>query len=225
MGIFLSVLFFSVGTFFLYFSFYSKVKQKNKDLTDELIKVKDQKNKIASKYRSELEKTKEEHIKDIEKRKFQYEEKRREFAKYFTLLDSFHSKSNELCIDKIQPIIMGLLSEDKAVQRKTMRKYSEDTQATVFELNEEHRKVKAEQNSIRLMASEKIDELLDKLDIEVELATQASSAMIKVLTTKEFWTDQSIIKPYQSELFERGQEVQKIHKALKEQMKLELDEI
>ena len=122
-------------------------------------------------------------------------------------------------------LLWGLLSEDKAVQRNTMIKYSEDTQASVFELNEEHRKVKAEQNSIRLMASEKIDELLDKLDIEVELATQASSAMIHVLTTKEFWTDQSIIKPYQSELFQHGQEVQKIHKALKEQMKLELDEI
>ena len=51
MGIFLSVLFFSVGTFSLYFTFYSKVKQKNKDLTDELIKIKDQKKKIASKYR------------------------------------------------------------------------------------------------------------------------------------------------------------------------------
>ena len=225
MGIFLSTLLFSVGTFSLYFTFYTKVKQKNKSLTDELIKVKEQKKKIAFKYRTELEKTKQAHLDEIEKRKFQYEEKRREFTKYFTLLDSFHSRSNELCVDKVQPIIMDLLSEDKVVQRKTMRKYSEDMQASVSELNEEHQRVKIEQNSIRLMASAKMDELLDQLDIEVELATQASSKMIKVLTTKEFWKDQSIIKPHQSELFQHGQTIQKIHKAIKDQMKLELDEI
>jgi hypothetical protein len=104
-------------------------------------------------------------------------------------------------------------------------KYNEDIQALVFELNEEHLKVKSEQNSIRLIASTKVDELLDGLELAVKLETDGSTEMLKVMFTPEFWIDQTIIAPYQEKLTVHRQDVQLSHNLLKEQMKSELNEI
>jgi hypothetical protein len=92
-------------------------------------------------------------------------------------------------------------------------------------LNEEHLKVKSEQNSIRLIASSEVDTLLDNLEIAVENATDSSTEMLRVMSTPEFWADQSIIAPYQQKSANYGLQVQSSHSALKEQMKQDLNEI
>lgn len=121
--------------------------------------------------------------------------------------------------------LSGYLVEDESIKRQSTVKYNEDVQALVFELNEEHLKVKTEQNSIRLIASPKVDTLLDELEVAVKNATDSSTEMLRVMSTAEFWADQSIIAPYQEKLTAYGQAVQISHNALKEQMKLELHEI
>ncbi len=121
--------------------------------------------------------------------------------------------------------LSGYLEEDESIKNNAIVKYNEDIQALVFELNEEHLKVKSEQNSIRLIASAKVDELLDKLEVAVKNATDSSTEMLKVMSTQEFWADQTIIEPYQEKLGVHGQEAQKSQDYLKEQMKFELNEI
>jgi len=127
--------------------------------------------------------------------------KERNYSKYFALLDEFHGKCNSIFLEKLQPIMTAFLSgyveEDESVKNQAIAKYKEDVQALVFELNEGHLKVKSEQNSIRLIASSKVDSLLDNLEIAVENATDSSAEMLRVMSTPEFWADQSIIAPYQ----------------------------
>tara|TARA_B110000211_G_scaffold106689_2_gene123881 strand:- start:318 stop:560 length:243 start_codon:yes stop_codon:yes gene_type:complete len=76
--------------------------------------------------------------------------------------------------------LSGYVEEDESVKNQAIAKYNEDVQALVFELNEEHLKVKSEQNSIRLIASFKVDSLLDNLEIAVENATDSSAKCLEL---------------------------------------------
>ena len=229
MDVILNILCFSAGVLSIYFTAYLKVKGKNKGLIEDINKLEDEKQKIIAKYRAETEQIKKQHSLDIEKRKFQYEDKRAQFSKYFALLDMFHGKSSAVFLEKFQPImtefLLGYLEEDESIKNKSIVKYNEDIQALVFELNEEHLRVKSEQNSIRLIASTRVDELLDMLEIAVKNATDSSTEMLRVMATQEFWADQTIITPYQDKLAICAEAVQVSNDALKEQMKTELNEI
>lgn len=229
MDLAVNIICFGTGALSLYFTAYLKVKGKNKALLEDNQKLEEEKQKVIAKYRAETEEIKKQHALDIERRKFQYEDKRAQFSKYFSLLDEFHNECNSVFIERFQPImtefLSGYLVEDESVKRQATVKYNEDVQALVFELNEKHLKVKTEQNSIRLIASPKVDTLLDELEVAVKNATDSSTEMLSVMSTAEFWADQSIITPYQEKLTAYGQAVQCSHYALKEQMKLELHEI
>ena len=229
MDVLINILSFLGGMFVLYLTAYVKVKGKNKALIEDVEKLEDEKQKIIAKYRAETEEIKKQHTLDVEKRKFQYEDKRKQFSKYFSLLDEFHGKCNSVFLERFQPIITeflsGYLVDDKQAKNEAIVKYNEEVQSLVFELNEEHLKLKSEQNSIRLIASPEVDELLDKLEIAVKTATDLSTEMLRFMSTPEFWADQSLVLPYQEKLTVSGNEVQVAHNNLKEQMKIELNEI
>jgi hypothetical protein len=119
----------------------------------------------------------------------------------------------------------GFLSEDPEIKHQSTVKYNDNVQSLVFELNEEHIKVKTEQNSIRLIASKEVDDLLDSLEVSVKLATDLSTEMLKFMTTNEFWADQSLVVPLQEQLSIAGNDVLNYHLKLRAQMKHELNEI
>lgn len=229
MDIAINILSFIGGMLGLYLTAYVKVKGKNKALIEDLKSLEDEKQRVIAKYRAETEEVKKQHILDIEKRKFQYEDKRKQFTKYFALLDEFHKKSNTVFIEKFQPILSeflsGYLVENEAEKKIAFDKYNESVQALVFEINEEQIKLNSEQNSIRLIASQEVDELLDRLGGAVKTATEFSGDMLRFMATPEFLVDQSLISPFQEKLAVIGSEVQEFHSKLKEQMKTELNEI
>jgi hypothetical protein len=61
--------------------------------------------------------------------------------------------------------------------------------------------------------------------VAVKNLTDSSTEMLKVMSTQEFWADQTIIEPYKEKLGVHGQEAKKSQDYLKEQMKFELNEI
>ncbi|WP_318514504.1 hypothetical protein [Photobacterium leiognathi] len=229
MDLALNIICFGAGALSLYLTAYLKVKGKNKALLEDNQKLEEEKQKVIAKYRAETEEIIKQHTLDIERRKFQYEDKRAQFSKYFSLLDEFQNKCNSILIERFQLIMKEFLSEylvnDDSVKRQATVKYNENIQILVFELNEEYLKVKTEQNSIRLIASPKVDSLLDELEIVTKGATESSIKMLNVMSTEEYWADTSIITPYLENSTACGHAVQSSYNALKEQMKLELHEI
>lgn len=87
---------FVIGIIVVYLTAYSKAKGQNKALREDLSALEDEKQKIVAKYMAEAEELKKNHALDIEKRKYQYDEKRAQFVKYFALIDEFHGKSNDI---------------------------------------------------------------------------------------------------------------------------------
>ena len=229
MDVIFNILFFGLGALSLYLTAYLRFKGRNKALLEDNQQLEEETQKVIAKYQAEAEELKKQHSLDIEKRKFQYEDKRLQFSKYFALLDQFHKESNSVVGKRFQPILndflLGFLNDNESVKNQAIVKYNEGVQGLIFDLNQEYLKIKTEQNSIRLIASPTVDELLDKLELAVKNATDANTEMLSFMSKQEFWEDQSKIAPFQEKLVILGQEVQSMHDALKQQMKRELNEI
>jgi hypothetical protein len=229
MDVILNVLSFLAGIALVYLTAYVKVKGKNKALIEDVAKLESDKQNIIAKYRAETEELKKQHTLEIEKKKFQYEDKRTQFSKYFGLLDEFHGKCNSVFGEKFQPIITEFMNsylvDDPDVQHQATVKYSENVQKLFFELNAEHLKLQTETNSIRLISSPKIDVFLNSLESGVKLATDQTTEMLQFMAKPEFWADQSLVVPYQDKLAVSAKEVIDCRNQLREQMKVELNEI
>ena len=213
----------------VYLTAYMKIKGKNRALSEDLHKMEDEKQNVIAKYRAETEELKKQHTLDIEKRKFQYEDKRTQFSKYFSVLDEFHRKSNSISKEEFLPVITefmdGFLNSDEKDRNLIVSAYLKQVQDFIFKVGEEQLKVKSEQHSIRLIASKSINDLLDELEVAVDNATEAYTELLKYMSTEDFWADQSTAEVYQEILQKQRAQVLQIHNKLKSQMNKELHEI
>ncbi len=220
---------FSLGMLVFYLTAYSKAKGQNRALREDLSNLEHEKQKIVAKYRAETEELKKQHALDIEKRKYQYEDKRAQFVKYFALLDEFHGKSNKVFSEQFPPIMNNFLSsyiiDDEATKQKAIVDFNEEVQKIFNLLYKEQLKVTTETNSIRLISSETMDHLLDDLEGAVKQATDSAAEMLKFMATPEFWADQTLLVPYQERATIYAHNVKNCHDALRKRMKFELDEI
>lgn len=225
----ISILSVLVSAVVIYLIAYLKFKAKNRALIEDVVRLEDEKHKIIAKYRAETEELKKRHTLDIEKKKYQYEDKRVQFAKYFALLDEFNGKCNSVFAEKFQPIMVEFLSkhlvDDKEAQHQSRIQYNESVHKIFFELNAEHLKLQTETNSIRLISSPQIDLFLNALESNVKLATDQAMELLQFMTTDEFWVDQSASAPHQEKMAISGKNILDCRKNLRDQMKAELDEI
>lgn len=219
----------ALGASSIYFTAYLKVKGKNKGLSEDIKTLESQKQEIAIKYKAELEEIRKKHSLEIEKRKYQYEDKRAQFTKYFALLDEFHSKSNSVFLEKFNPLFIELMSasfeQGDTECNDALVSFTQGVQIITNEINEEYLKIKTEQNSIRLIASREVDSLLDELESSVKIATDKTTELIKLMSSQEYFLDQTIAIPYMKELETEGKAVMLCRDKLKERMKVELDTI
>ncbi len=212
-----------------YFVAYGKEKGKNRALKEDIENLEEQKQQVQIKYTKEIEELKKNNVLNIELRKHKYEEKKNQFAKFFTLLDEFHAKSNEIFMERFGSIhskfMENYLADDESTQNEAIAEFNQGMMALFGELNQEHLKLTTETNSIRLISSSTLDSLLDKLTANVGEATNTAQEMLRMMASPEFWADQSIVSPLQIKAEEQGREIISIRDDIRKQMKVELDEI
>lgn len=212
-----------------YFIAYGKEKGKNRALKEDIESLEDQKQQVQIKYTREIEELKKDNALNIELRKHKYEEKKNQFAKFFTLLDEFHAKSNEIFMERFGPIysrfMENYLVDDESTQNEAIAEFNQGMMGLFGELNQEHLKLTTETNSIRLISSEVLDGHLDQLTAKVGDATNTAQEMLKMMASPEFWADQTILSPLQIKAEEQGREIILIRDNIRKQMKGELDQI
>ncbi|MCJ7766659.1 MAG: hypothetical protein MUP09_12090, partial [Thiovulaceae bacterium] len=129
---------FSFGALLLYLTAYAKAKANNKALKEDISTLEDEKQKIDAKYRAETEELKKQHSLDIEKRKFQYEDKRAQFTKYFLMIDQFQNKSRTIITERFSPMISELLSSsitgNEETKKEAFFKFTNDIQSIINEI-------------------------------------------------------------------------------------------
>lgn len=224
-----SVVSFLLGMFVVYITAYTKAKGKNKALQEDNIRLENDKQKVVAQHRNETEELKKQHSLDIEKRKYQYEEKRHQFSKYFKLLDEFNNRSNQTFVEEFYPIMNeffnAIIESENDVYQAELIKFNEKMQVLTHKLHEESLKVSTETNSIRLISSPEIDKLLDVMELAIKQVTDQSTEMMNFMMSEEFIKDQSLITPLVKRSKESGVVVKGYKNALIAQMKKELDEI
>ncbi|MBG9990746.1 hypothetical protein I6F43_02505 [Pseudoalteromonas sp. NZS71_1] len=212
-----------------YFIAYGKEKGKNRALKEDIESLEDQKQQVQIKYTRELEDLKKDNALNIELRKHKYEEKKIQFAKFFTLLDKFHAKSNEIFMERFGPIyskfMENYLINDESTQNEGIAEFNQSMMGLFGELNQEHLKLTTETNSIRLISSEVLDDHLDQLTAKVGEATNTAQEMLEMMASPEFWANQTILYPLQIKAEEQGREIIFVRDNIRKQMKDELDQI
>lgn len=212
-----------------YFVAYGKEKGKNRALNEDIENLEEQKQQVQIKYTKEIEELKKNNALNIELRKHKYEEKKKQFSKFFTFLDEFHAKRNEIFIERFGPIhskfMENYLVDDESTQNEAITEFNQGMIALFGELNQELLKLTTETNSIRLISSSALDGFLDELTANVGEATNTAHEMLKIMASPEFWADQTILSPLQEKAQEQGREIITIRDNIRKQMKIELNQI
>lgn len=227
--IFIIIFSFSFGALSVYLTAYAKAKGNNQALKEDISILENEKQHIVAKYRAETEELKKQHSLDIEKRKFKYEDKRAQFTKFFLMFDQFQNKSRSIITEDFTPLLSELLSSvvtgTEESKKEAFYQFTNDIQHIINKIYEEHIKMSNETNSIRLIATTEMDMLLDKFENALNKAKDNASEMIKFMTTPEFFTNQTLLVPYQDASEESADLVSEYRVKLKNRMKYELDEI
>lgn len=250
----LLLLSFILGMCVLYFTAYSKAKRKNRALQEAISRLEDEKQKVQDKYIAEKEKNesprrnqrgfvpaeikkqwevppaaiKKPRAFSIEKRECWFDEKRQRFVNYFTLLDEFHRKNNEIFTLQFHPIMNRFLTSnsvtDETNRNRAVLEFNSEVQLLFNQLYEEQQKVNSETDSIRSFSSAALDKLLDKLEAAINQSTDDAAEVLKFMATPVLWADQSLAAPlHKAE--DSVQIVLTCRNAVRSRMKVELSEI
>jgi uncharacterized protein (UPF0335 family) len=225
----INILSFGFGALIIYLTAYLKVKGKNKGLIEDINRLESEKQKVIAKYRAETEELKKQHSLDIEKRKYQYEDKRTQFTKYFLALDEYHKRSNELSKEEFEPVLSeysrSIVNSSEDEQKSALNKYLKESHKFIFKISQEQVKLKSEQHSIRLIASESLNNLLNLFEESVGKATNVNNQILNIMGTEDYHVDKNIVSPFLLEIQRLGQEILDLNKQIREQMNKELDQI
>ena len=247
------ILSFLLGMCVLYVTAYLKARSKNKALLEAISRLEDENRKVLAKYLAEKEKNelschklqgfvpakirkqwdvpvaavKKPSVVGIEKRECRYDEKRQRFVEYFTLLDEFHRKNNEIFTLQFHPIMNRFLAsnsvKDETDRNRAILEFNYEVQLLFNQLYEEQQNVISGTDSIRSFSSATLDGLLDKLESAVKQSTDDAAEVLKFMATPELWADQSLAAPLQK-AENSVQLVLTCRNAVRSRMKVELDE-
>lgn len=170
---------------------------------------------------------------DLEKRKRMYEMKAAQFEKYFRMADDFGKKHRVDLPNKLLPILdeymNGYLSAeekgDKAASTAAIAKFSSQIARIVNDGMSEYLSLKAETNSLKLIASDALAAIFDNVQKAYEGAFQLTSEFMNRFLELTLSNDQSTIQKYQSQMAAQANETENQLRNLMQQMRSELNEI
>ncbi|MBL0738501.1 hypothetical protein JI750_16520 [Flavobacterium sp. GN10] len=214
----------------LYFKTYIQEKAKIDALKSENKKLIEQAEKIKSKYSKELEELKKEHQLEISKRRYKYESKRDQYVSFFQFLDQFTKDNTTKSQEKMTLIVNNFMTEflnaqDHEGQMKAITTMSNEMQKLTFEASKDLIRIKQETNTIRLIASEKVIQKLDMLNLAFDKTIADSNKTLNDLPLLIMNDDKHSINENQRQLEESGKTVKKYNDELIALMREELDEI
>jgi ribosomal protein L28 len=202
------------------------LRKRNKELVTESEEIK-------SRFNTELENVKKDHQLDIEKRKYQYESKQKQYLNFFEVLDSLSTDSNDSIQNEVIPIIeefnrnyMGAANRNnKKAETKATTVFNNKIQRLIVKSNEQWVRLKNETNAIRLIGSDKVIEQLDLLENYYEQSFNLSTKLIKDLSAQIISGSQDNYNRNQQLLESMGNVLSTQKKVLMLQMRKELNEI
>lgn len=211
-----------LGLLILYIKTYTTEKAKMEVLKSENKKLIEETERIKKDFQLE-----------ISKRRYQYESKKEQYILFFKLLDQFTNEANKSTQEKLLPILdefnRNFLNSssrnDKKGENNATSVMSKKIQRLTFEANEGLIKIKQETNTIRLIASDRIIQKLDLLELAYDKNMEQAIKMMNDLPKQMMSNDQYGMKKSQREIEISALVIKEIKDEIIELMRKELDEI
>ena len=211
-----------LGLLILYIKTYTTEKAKMEVLKSENKKLIEETERIKKDFQLE-----------ISKRRYQYESKKEQYILFFKLLDQFTNEANKSTQEKLLPILdefnRNFLNSssrnDKKGENNATSVMSKKIQRLTFEANESLIKIKQETNTIRLIASDRIIQKLDLLELAYDKNMEQAIKMMNDLPQQMMSNDQYGMKKSQREIEISALVIKEIKDEIIELMRKELDEI
>lgn len=211
-----------LGLLILYIKTYTTEKAKMEVLKSENKKLIEETERIKKDFQLE-----------ISKRRYQYESKKEQYILFFKLLDQFTNEANKSTQEKLLPILdefnINFLNSssrnDKKGENNATSVMSKKIQRLTFEANESLIKIKQETNTIRLIASDRIIQKLDLLELAYDKNMEQAIKMMNDLPKQMMSNDQYGMKKSQREIEISALVIKEIKDEIIELMRKELDEI
>lgn len=211
-----------LGLLILYIKTYTTEKAKMEVLKSENKKLIEETERIKKDFQLE-----------ISKRRYQYESKKEQYILFFKLLDQFTNEANKSTQEKLLPILdefnRNFLNSssrnDKKGENNATSVMSKKIQRLTFEANESLIKIKQETNTIRLIASDRIIQKLDLLELAYDKNMEQATKMMNDLPKQMMSNDQYGMKKSQREIEISALVIKEIKDEIIELMRKELDEI
>lgn len=217
-----------IGVLSGFFSAYFKKKVENRALLEDVRRLEEEKRDVEKRFVLEIELVKKDHQLDIERRKYQYEEKMRVYNTFCCELDQYQSKGQVILKEKAMPVINNFLrsfelaSGSKENIDHSFSNYFTDMIMLCNELNLAYVDLKNKSNKLRLITSTESEYLLDQLLVNLKVSTDLSNQMFQFLATPEGMTNEEKKQTYIVQLLDLDIENQNLRSALILQMKIEL---
>lgn len=186
-----------LGLLILYIKTYTTEKAKMEVLKSENKKLIEETERIKKDFQLE-----------ISKRRYQYESKKEQYILFFKLLDQFTNEANKSTQEKLLPILdefnRNFLNSssrnDKKGENNATSVMSKKIQRLTFEANESLIKIKQETNTIRLIASDRIIQKLDLLELAYDKNMEQAIKMMNDLPKQMMSNDQYGMKKVKGKL-------------------------
>jgi len=227
------LVYFLIGLFVLYIKTLIIEKAKRRILIKKNRILTEESENIKSRHNKEIEKLRKEHQLDLEKRKYQYDSKQKEYIAFFKFLDYLGGDYNIKTQQKMIPIIQEFttnffsVSEDNNSnkQHTVSAIYVNKIHELMQDANTELTRMKQETNTIRLLASDTVIQKLDLLDNAYDTAFTETSKMLSDLPDQLIINDQVAMKRSQDRIEIKGKQFLKIKDDLIQLMRLDLNTI
>lgn len=170
---------------------------------------------------------------EVTKRKYRYEEKLRQYTNFFSLIDACSKEMNSLtqqkCIDAMHrfysQFLLAINTNDNISESKAASNFQSELTQIMMDANDYLIKFRQQTNSIKLIASDEIVELLERFDSKMEKSMKLSTACLQDIQSLILQRNVHQLEINQNEINTIGQEIVSLQKQIIKLMKTELDQI
>lgn len=200
-----------------------RLKKDNKRLVVETEKIK-------AEFNEKLEELKKDHQLDISKRKYRYESKKAAYIGFFQKLDQLNSEIASKSAVKMQEMTQKFTevcfnARSDEEYNKGILEFQLSTQSILTESHQDINKLRHETSEIKLHASDKITEGLNKYELIYERIMNESNLLIQQMPSIILAGDSNLKTLNQQDLILQAAEAEKVKNELIKNMRQELDEI
>ena len=183
----------------------------------------------------ELQNLRRDHELEIDRRKKQYDSKRQQFERYWLLLDNYARKQRDAgYLDQIMGAFNECAAEfmesidDPSKSAGAFSKMMDALQVALRANTDEYMEVRQETQSLRLVAGEKLYQMLTELDRRLEEAFDTSNSLVSGLTNLQAHLENPQLMEQtaaqQAVIQKQGEELSALYLAVMEEMRRELNQ-